>query len=146
MKRMLYKGFSATSLVIALTGCAVFEPAYPDPVTKTAADGLEVVSELVAAAQLGDFSKPASYHNAAPRYAAAVARLEVVRGWALNRSEADDGLPATEAVKLMADDLGTCVTGVQDMAERHRSVGLAQSPAYTTIRLTCAIPINNILQ
>ncbi|MTI03237.1 hypothetical protein [Roseibium sp. RKSG952] len=138
--------FIVAGIGIALSGCTYFEPAFPDQVTKSAADGLQSVSSLVASAQLGDFKGPGSYNGAATRYADALAQLEVTRSWVKNRAESNDGRPATKAATLLAADLTECVDGVTEMAQQHRTVGLGQSQAYTLVQVTCAIPINNILQ
>jgi len=142
---------SKTALIVAgiglaLSGCTYFEPAFPDQVTKSAADGLQSVSSLVASAQLGDFKGPESYDGANTRYADALAQLEVTRSWVKNRAESLDGWPATKAAKLLVADLTNCVDGVIEMAQQHRAFGLGQSNAYSLVQVTCAIPINNILR
>lgn len=136
----------ATALLVFPVGCAVFEPAYPSSVSQSAAAGLTGVSELVAAAQLGDFRNPGSYKDASSDYAATLAQLELARSWVAARATSGDRLPAAKAAKLLADDLSTCASGVQEMAQQHRSAGLPATSAYSLVQTTCAVPINNILQ
>ena len=102
MKQVVMNFLLAGALAGLSSGCAVFEPAYPQSVSKAAADGLKGVSELVASAQLGDFSSIGSYEKAAPRYASALANLELARGWAVARSSGDQRIPATKATRIMS--------------------------------------------
>ncbi|WP_171181955.1 hypothetical protein [Ruegeria sp. HKCCD8929] len=131
---------------ILTSGCAFFEPDYPDQVTKSAAEGLQHVSSLVASAQLGDFKGPESYESAATRYADALAQIEVTRSWVSRRADGDDNWPATKAAKILASSLTECSEGVTDMAQEHQAAGLGTSNAYSLVQVTCAIPINDILQ
>lgn len=125
--------------------CDVFEPRYPETVTQSAAQGLQSLSELVAKAELGDFRTPGSYSGASDKYAQTLARIEVARSWVAGQADPKDTRPLAQAAMLMSEDLTSCIQGVRDMAERHKSSGLPERGT-STVRFSCEIPINNIIQ
>lgn len=129
--------FGLVAVTLFTAGCASFFPAYQDGVGANVSSGFEIVSELVATTELGDFSDPSSYTDAAPRYAQALASFETARTLA---AAARASGPAVRAATKVDESLRNCTEAVTIMAADHKASGLPDGVGYVNVRNTCALP------
>ncbi len=129
--------------LLALAGCAVFEPRYSETALTSMESAYSEVSTLVAATDLGQFGDPSSYDGAADRYAGTIGQIALARQ-SVAVGGGKPGSPASKASELMLEQIDACTEAVTLMANQHRQGGLTAGAGYGSARIACAIPLTNM--
>jgi len=110
-------------LVISLSGCALFAPAFDKVLADKSTSAFENVSRLAANIELGSYSEPASYTAASELYVDVQAELSVASLRAGTLPISGRGTSAAARDDLVGFING-CKAQVESTARLHRSEGL----------------------
>ncbi len=129
----MFRKFLAVTL---LSGCAAFAPGYLAEADKRAADSFQIISELLAKADLGEYRAASSYDPAVDDYARAIAGMETAKLLAGGSTVAGPAAETARAAQLVVID--ACLTNLKSMAALHKSGGLLPNVGLTqTVRVPC---------
>ena len=117
-------------LLVPLAACQLFSPPFDPNVGNPTTQAYQSAMQLVSEAEYGLFEQPASFAQAAPRYAAIDAQLAA----AGLRAQAGDGGSSRlsrRAQELLVRQIQGCRTELRSLARTHRRAGIAPDAGLT---------------
>jgi hypothetical protein len=124
------RGLLLLFLVVPLAACQLFSPAFDPNVGNPTTQAYQGAMQLVSEAEYGRFQAPASFADAAPRYAAVDAQLATAE----LRAEAGDGGAtrlSQRAHTLLPRQIQGCRDQLKRLATIHQREGIAPNAGLT---------------
>jgi hypothetical protein len=124
-------------LAVPLAACQLFSPAYDPQVGNPTTQAYQGAMQLVAEAEYGRFSDPASFDEAVPRYAAIEAQLATAQ---IRAEAGDSGATrlSRHAARLLPGQIQGCRNQLKRLAQTHREEGIAPGAGLTgSVARTC---------
>ena len=128
---------AACATGMMLSACAVFAPAYDQTLATETNAAYQGVSQILASADLGAYSDPASYSGAQAQYVSTTSALSIAAMRAGSETVAPRGTGA-KARDLLVQQIEGCRSQVLALAAIHQRSGLKPGTGMTQpVQVSC---------
>lgn len=126
------------SLFLILSACSIFAPPYVEEADARATEAYEVLSKILAKADLGLLRSPSTFNDYADDYATVISKFETAAFSVGGAPSGENSTPLAQAKTSLNVILQSCLNLVKLFSKEHKEFGIVEgSGTVQPVRVSC---------